>query len=180
MLANCRRSLPFTTILKSCMTRPPRSSLLAWTRILIFSMRRSTSMSEASYSLMPCFRRTWRAFSPRATCDRDRPSRSRRPLVKAPRRRFRFGTTWTHSPNRRRRTDLQLYTAEAIVTGGRDGHGRLSDGKLDLDVRPPVVMVGRVREPIQSSPSLWAAAPVFKAKWAWSGVDSRSTPARQH
>jgi len=31
-----------------------------------------------------------------------------------------------------------LYTAEAHVTGGREhGHGRTSDGNLDVDLRPP-------------------------------------------
>lgn len=35
-----------------------------------------------------------------------------------------------------------LYTAEATVRGGRDGHGRSSDGVLDLDIRPPVEMGG--------------------------------------
>lgn len=31
-----------------------------------------------------------------------------------------------------------LYTAEAHVTGGRDhGHGRTSDGALEVDLRPP-------------------------------------------
>jgi len=31
-----------------------------------------------------------------------------------------------------------LYTAEALATGeGRDGHGRTSDGKLDLDLAIP-------------------------------------------
>jgi lipoyl-dependent peroxiredoxin len=30
-----------------------------------------------------------------------------------------------------------LYTAEASVRGGREGHGRSSDGVLDLDLRPP-------------------------------------------
>ena len=35
-----------------------------------------------------------------------------------------------------------LYTAAATVTGGRDGHGRSSDGVLDLDVRPPAEMGG--------------------------------------
>ncbi len=36
-----------------------------------------------------------------------------------------------------------LYTAEASVKGGRDGHGRSSDGVLDLDIRPPVEMGGQ-------------------------------------
>jgi Ohr subfamily peroxiredoxin len=35
-----------------------------------------------------------------------------------------------------------LYTAEASVQGGRDGHGRSSDGVLDLDLRPPVELGG--------------------------------------
>jgi lipoyl-dependent peroxiredoxin len=35
-----------------------------------------------------------------------------------------------------------LYTAEATTRGGRDGHGRSSDGVLDLDIRPPVEMGG--------------------------------------
>jgi osmotically inducible protein OsmC len=36
-----------------------------------------------------------------------------------------------------------LYTAEAHVTGGRaEGHGRTSDGKLDVDLRLPKEMGG--------------------------------------
>jgi Ohr subfamily peroxiredoxin len=35
-----------------------------------------------------------------------------------------------------------LYTAEATVEGGRDGHGRSSDGVLDLDIRPPAELGG--------------------------------------
>jgi len=35
-----------------------------------------------------------------------------------------------------------LYTAEASVQGGRDGHGRSSDGVLDLDIRPPKELGG--------------------------------------
>jgi len=35
-----------------------------------------------------------------------------------------------------------LYTAEASVKGGRDGHGSSSDGRLDLDIRPPVELGG--------------------------------------
>jgi Ohr subfamily peroxiredoxin len=37
----------------------------------------------------------------------------------------------------------RIYTAEAIVKGGRQGHGRTSDGVLDLDVRLPVEMGGK-------------------------------------
>jgi len=35
-----------------------------------------------------------------------------------------------------------IYTAEASVKGGRDGHGSSSDGGLDLDIRPPVELGG--------------------------------------
>jgi Ohr subfamily peroxiredoxin len=34
------------------------------------------------------------------------------------------------------------YTAEAHVSGGRNGHGRTSDGALDLDLRMPAEMGG--------------------------------------
>jgi lipoyl-dependent peroxiredoxin len=37
----------------------------------------------------------------------------------------------------------RIYTAEATVKGGRQGHGRTSDGVLDLDVRLPVEMGGK-------------------------------------
>src|SRR5579863_5964337 len=30
-----------------------------------------------------------------------------------------------------------LYTARAHVTGGRDGHGRIEDGELEVDLRRP-------------------------------------------
>jgi Ohr subfamily peroxiredoxin len=36
-----------------------------------------------------------------------------------------------------------LHTAEATVRGGRDGHGRSSDGILDLDIRPPSELGGQ-------------------------------------
>ncbi len=36
----------------------------------------------------------------------------------------------------------KLYTAEASVQGGRDGHGQSSDGVLDLDIRPPAELGG--------------------------------------
>jgi hypothetical protein len=35
-----------------------------------------------------------------------------------------------------------LYTAEATVTGGREGHGRTSDGRLDVDLAVPSEMGG--------------------------------------
>ena len=36
-----------------------------------------------------------------------------------------------------------LYTAEATVTGGRmEGHGRTSDGALEVDIRPPAELGG--------------------------------------
>ncbi len=36
-----------------------------------------------------------------------------------------------------------LYTAEAHVTGGRaEGHGRTSDGELEVDLRPPKELGG--------------------------------------
>jgi len=35
-----------------------------------------------------------------------------------------------------------IYSAEASVKGGRDGHGSSSDGGLDLDIRPPVELGG--------------------------------------
>jgi lipoyl-dependent peroxiredoxin len=40
-------------------------------------------------------------------------------------------------------TRAALYTAEAHVTGGRaEGHGRTSDGALEVDLRPPPEMGG--------------------------------------
>jgi osmotically inducible protein OsmC len=35
-----------------------------------------------------------------------------------------------------------IYTAEATVTGGREGHGRTSDGRLDVDLDVPTEMGG--------------------------------------
>ena len=35
-----------------------------------------------------------------------------------------------------------LYTAEATVTGGREGHARTSDGRLDVDLDVPAGMGG--------------------------------------
>jgi Ohr subfamily peroxiredoxin len=36
-----------------------------------------------------------------------------------------------------------LYTAEAIVTGGREGHARTSDGRLDVALDVPTEMGGK-------------------------------------
>jgi Ohr subfamily peroxiredoxin len=35
-----------------------------------------------------------------------------------------------------------LYTAEAVVEGGREGHGRTSDGRLEVDLSVPAGMSG--------------------------------------
>jgi Ohr subfamily peroxiredoxin len=35
-----------------------------------------------------------------------------------------------------------LYTAEAIVEGGREGHGRTTDGRLDVELSVPAAMSG--------------------------------------
>ncbi|MFF4572617.1 organic hydroperoxide resistance protein [Streptomyces sp. NPDC001410] len=35
-----------------------------------------------------------------------------------------------------------LYTAQAHVAGGRNGHGRTNDGRLDLDLRQPKELDG--------------------------------------
>jgi Ohr subfamily peroxiredoxin len=36
-----------------------------------------------------------------------------------------------------------LYTAEAVVEGGREGHGRTTDGRLEVDLSVPEDMGGR-------------------------------------
>jgi organic hydroperoxide reductase OsmC/OhrA len=36
-----------------------------------------------------------------------------------------------------------LYTAEAVVKGGRRGHGRTSDGRLEVDLSVPEQMGGK-------------------------------------
>jgi lipoyl-dependent peroxiredoxin len=36
-----------------------------------------------------------------------------------------------------------LYTAEAVVQGGREGHGRTSDGQLEVDLSVPEEMGGK-------------------------------------
>jgi Ohr subfamily peroxiredoxin len=39
-----------------------------------------------------------------------------------------------------------LYTAEAVVEGGREGHGRTSDGRLDVDLSVPESLGGLGRD----------------------------------
>ena len=36
-----------------------------------------------------------------------------------------------------------LYTADAVVKGGRGGHGRTSDGRLEVDLSVPEQMGGK-------------------------------------
>ena len=38
--------------------------------------------------------------------------------------------------------DRVLYTAEAVVEGGRAGHGRTSDGRLDVQLSVPIELSG--------------------------------------
>lgn len=45
--------------------------------------------------------------------------------------------------SRRNEADMKiLYTAEAVVEGGRAGHGRTSDGRLDVELSVPEDMGG--------------------------------------
>jgi organic hydroperoxide reductase OsmC/OhrA len=36
-----------------------------------------------------------------------------------------------------------IYTAEAVVKGGREGHGRTADGRLEVDLSVPEEMGGK-------------------------------------
>jgi osmotically inducible protein OsmC len=45
--------------------------------------------------------------------------------------------------SRRNEADVKiLYTAEAVIEGGRAGHGRTSDGRLDVELSVPEDMGG--------------------------------------
>ena len=71
-----------------------------------------------------------------------------------------------------------LYTAEAHMTGGRvAGHGRTSDGMLEVDLRTPAEMGGEGdgTNPEQLSPS--ATRPASRAPWARSPGARSSRPA---
>ena len=53
-----------------------------------------------------------------------------------------------------------LYTAEATATGGRQGHARTSDGRVDVDLDVPVEMGGSAgpgTNPEQLFATGWAA-----------------------
>jgi Ohr subfamily peroxiredoxin len=48
------------------------------------------------------------------------------------------------NPKRRDLMAREIYTAEAVVTGGRaEGHGRTSDGELEVDLRLPKALGGQ-------------------------------------
>ncbi len=50
-----------------------------------------------------------------------------------------------------------VYTAEATVTGGRaEGHGRSSDGNLDVQLRMPAEMGGSAEDPGTNPEQLFA------------------------
>jgi Ohr subfamily peroxiredoxin len=50
-----------------------------------------------------------------------------------------------------------VYTAEATVTGGRsEGHGRSSDGNLDVHLRMPVELGGSAEDPGTNPEQLFA------------------------
>jgi Ohr subfamily peroxiredoxin len=48
----------------------------------------------------------------------------------------------TETATTKGKLNKRLYTAEATVHGGRDGHVRSSDGIIDMDTRPPVELGG--------------------------------------
>ena len=63
------------------------------------------------------------------------------------------------------------YTAEATVTGGRaNGHGRTTDGALDVQLRSPKEMGGEGGGRTPNSSSRWATRPASRVLWAWSAV----------
>jgi organic hydroperoxide reductase OsmC/OhrA len=74
-----------------------------------------------------------------------------------------------------------IYTAEARVTGGRaDGHGRTSDGALEVDLRTPAEMGGGGggTNPEQLFAIGYAAC--SRARWEWwrGGAGRRSVTSR--
>lgn len=73
----------------------------------------------------------------------------------------------------------RIYTAEATVKGGRQGHARTSDGVLDLDVRLPIEMGVRAAPRIQSSSLLLVTPRVSKARSIMQAGASALIPADQ-
>src|SRR3954465_15370489 len=76
-----------------------------------------------------------------------------------------------------------LYTAEATATGGREGHARTSDGRLDVDLDVPSEMGGtggpgtNPEQPFAAGYAAWLQSPPLRI--AWGGkldlTDSRIT-----
>ena len=69
-----------------------------------------------------------------------------------------------------------LYTAEASVTGGREGHARTSDGRLDVELDVPREMGGtggRGQTPSNCSPP--ATPRAFSRRCSESPPDASST-----
>ena len=67
-----------------------------------------------------------------------------------------------------------LYTAEAVVEGGRAGHGRTTDGRLDLQLAVPQEVGGQgVPAPTPSSCSPLATEPASSPRcWWWPGAQA--------
>ena len=68
-----------------------------------------------------------------------------------------------------------LYTAEANVTGGRDeGHGRTTDGALDVQLRTPTEMGGEAAAPTPSSCSRSDTRRASRARSEWPPAGSKA------
>jgi hypothetical protein len=70
-----------------------------------------------------------------------------------------------------------LYAAEATVQGGRAGHGRTADGRLDVELSVPEGMGGQGGPGTNlSSRSRWATRPVSSRRcWACAAPIKRKT-----
>ena len=68
-----------------------------------------------------------------------------------------------------------VYTAEALATGeGRDGHGRTSDGRLDLDLAFPKEMGGTATAPTPSSCSPSGTRPASTPRYRLVGRQAKA------
>ena len=64
-----------------------------------------------------------------------------------------------------------LYTAEATVTGGRaHGHGRTSDGVLDVQIRSPKEPIARINHAITARAGQRVLSPVI----GWDDLHQKS------